>query len=98
MRTVLSDVSPLFSVTVEDVLADVPDGHHKCFMKQYLRDWPYPRTFKYGPGQHFTVELNGEMQRCQVAAVDCSLIQVVFEVGISHLCFGLFRLAEVLCH
>ncbi|XP_004073839.1 histone-lysine N-methyltransferase SETDB1-B [Oryzias latipes] len=73
---------PLFHLVcrpLEDVLADVPDGHHKCFMKQYLRDWPYPRTFKYGPGQHFTVELNGEMQRCQVAAVDCSLIQVVFE-------------------
>lgn len=68
-------------MTVEDVLDDVPDGAHRCFMKQYLRDWPYPRTFKYAPGQHFTVELNGVMQRCEVAAVDCSLVQVVFQVG-----------------
>ncbi|RVE67176.1 hypothetical protein OJAV_G00115040 [Oryzias javanicus] len=65
--------------SVEDVLDDVPDGAHKCFMKQYLRDWPYPRTFKYALGQHFTVELDGVMRRCEVAAVDCSLVQVVFE-------------------
>ncbi|XP_024154309.1 histone-lysine N-methyltransferase SETDB1-B isoform X1 [Oryzias melastigma] len=73
---------PLFHLVcrpLEDVLDDVPDGAHRCFMKQYLRDWPYPRTFKYAPGQHFTVELNGVMQRCEVAAVDCSLVQVVFQ-------------------
>lgn len=68
--------------TVEDVLDDVPDGPHKCFVRQYLKDWPYPHLNKYRAGQSFKVELNGVMQMCDVVAIDCSLMQVVFQVSI----------------
>ncbi|CAG5886461.1 unnamed protein product [Menidia menidia] len=73
---------PLFHLVcrpLDDVLDDLPDGPHKCFMKQYLKDWPYPRLNKYRPGQSFNVELNGAQQRCEVLVVDCSLIQIVFQ-------------------
>ncbi|MED6282402.1 hypothetical protein CHARACLAT_031756, partial [Characodon lateralis] len=63
----------------EDVLDDIPDGAHKCFVRQYLKDWPYPHLNKYRAGQSFNVELNGVMQMCEVVAVDCSLMQVVFQ-------------------
>ncbi|PWA15101.1 hypothetical protein CCH79_00008662, partial [Gambusia affinis] len=64
---------------MEDVLDDVPDGAHKCFMRQYLKDWPYPHLNKYRAGQSFNVELNGVMQMCEVVVIDCSLMQVVFQ-------------------
>ncbi|XP_041868027.1 histone-lysine N-methyltransferase SETDB1-B-like [Melanotaenia boesemani] len=73
---------PLFHLVcrpLDDVFDDVPDGPHKCFMKQYLKDWPYPRLNKYRAGQSFNVELNGVQQRCEVLAVDCSLMQIVFQ-------------------
>ncbi|XP_070777246.1 histone-lysine N-methyltransferase SETDB1-B-like [Enoplosus armatus] len=64
---------------LEDVLDDIPDSPHKFFMKQYLKDWPYPRLTQYRAGQSLNVELNGVQQRCEVQVVDCSLIQVVFQ-------------------
>nr|XP_020441666.1 histone-lysine N-methyltransferase SETDB1-B-like isoform X2 [Monopterus albus] len=64
---------------LDDVLEDVPDGSHKRFMKQYLKDWPYPHLTQYRPGQSFNAELNGVQQRCEVQVVDCSLMQVVFQ-------------------
>uniref|UniRef100_A0A1A8SCH1 Uncharacterized protein n=1 Tax=Nothobranchius rachovii TaxID=451742 RepID=A0A1A8SCH1_9TELE len=74
---------PLFHLVcrpLEDVLDDVPDGPHKGFMRLYLKDdWLYPRLNKYRIGQTFNVELNGVQQMCEVQAVDCSLIQVVFQ-------------------
>ncbi|XP_038135205.1 histone-lysine N-methyltransferase SETDB1-B-like [Cyprinodon tularosa] len=73
---------PLFHLVcrpLEDVLDDVPDGPHKCFVRQYLKDWPYPHLNKYRAGQSFKVELNGVMQMCDVVAIDCSLMQVVFQ-------------------
>ncbi|XP_008420686.1 PREDICTED: histone-lysine N-methyltransferase SETDB1-B-like isoform X1 [Poecilia mexicana] len=73
---------PLFHMVcrpLEDVLDDVPDGAHKCFMRQYLKDWPYPHLNKYRAGQSFNVELNGVMQMCEVVVIDCSLMQVVFQ-------------------
>lgn len=73
---------------MDDVLDDVPDGAHKCFMRQYLKDWPYPHLNKYRAGQSFNVELNGVMQMCEVVVIDCSLMQVVFQVSIiSFPCF-----------
>ncbi|KAM4539138.1 histone-lysine N-methyltransferase SETDB1-A isoform 1-T2 [Odontesthes bonariensis] len=73
---------PLFHLIcrpLDEVLDDIPDGPHKCFMKQYLKDWPYPRLNKYRQGLTFNVELNGVQQRCGVLAIDCSLIQIVFQ-------------------
>ncbi|XP_061597752.1 histone-lysine N-methyltransferase SETDB1-B-like [Cololabis saira] len=73
---------PLFHLVcrpLDDVLDDVPDEPHRCFMKQYLKDWPYPRLNKYRAGQSFNVELNGTQQRSEVLAIDCSLMQVVFQ-------------------
>ncbi|XP_070702527.1 histone-lysine N-methyltransferase SETDB1-B-like [Pempheris klunzingeri] len=64
---------------LENVLDDIPDSPHKCFMNQYLKDWPYPPLYQYRAGQTLNVELNGVQQRCQVQVVDCSLIQVVFQ-------------------
>lgn len=66
---------------LENVLDNIPDGPHKCFMKKYLKDWPYPHFTHCKPGDHLTAELNGVQQRCEVQVVDCSLIQVVFEAN-----------------
>ncbi|GAA6227261.1 histone-lysine N-methyltransferase SETDB1-B-like isoform X2 [Lates japonicus] len=64
---------------LEDVLENIPDNHHKCFIKQYLKDWPYPHVTQYRVGQFLNAELNGVPQRCEVQVVDCSLIQVIFQ-------------------
>lgn len=64
---------------LEEVLDHIPDSPHKCFMKQYLQDWPYPRVTHYRPGQSFNAELNGALQRCEVQVVDSSLIQIIFQ-------------------
>lgn len=68
-------------LTVEDALDDIPGGPHKSFLKKYLKDWPYPHLTQYRAGQSINVELNGVQQRCEVQVVDCSLIQVVFQVS-----------------
>ncbi|XP_050923630.1 histone-lysine N-methyltransferase SETDB1-A isoform X2 [Lates calcarifer] len=64
---------------LEDVLENIPDSHHKCFIKQYLKDWPYPHVTQYRVGQFLNAELNGVPQRCEVQVVDCSLVQVIFQ-------------------
>ncbi|XP_069032783.1 histone-lysine N-methyltransferase SETDB1-B-like [Embiotoca jacksoni] len=64
---------------LENVLDDIVDGPHKTFMKQYLKDWPYPHLTQYRVGQTLNAELNEVQQRCEVQVVDCSLIQVVFQ-------------------
>ncbi|XP_072246988.1 histone-lysine N-methyltransferase SETDB1-B-like [Leuresthes tenuis] len=64
---------------LEDTIDDIPDGPHKCFMKQYLMNWPYPHLTHYKVGQSINVEVNGAQQKCEVVVVDCSLIQVVFQ-------------------
>lgn len=63
---------------LENLLDDIPDSPHKCFLKHYMRDWPYPHLAKYRVGQNVSAEYNGEQQRCEVQALDCSLMQVVF--------------------
>ncbi|XP_061680580.1 histone-lysine N-methyltransferase SETDB1-B-like [Syngnathoides biaculeatus] len=62
-----------------DPTDDIQDDTHKRFMKQYIRDWPYPHLTQYKPGQNASVEFNGLQQRCKVEMVDCSLIMVVSE-------------------
>lgn len=69
---------------------DIPDGPHKSFIRQYLRDWPYPHLTKYRVGQNLSAEYNGEQQRCEVHAVDCSLMQVIFQVSIYFFFFFVF--------
>ncbi|XP_047460104.1 histone-lysine N-methyltransferase SETDB1-B-like [Mugil cephalus] len=64
---------------LQDVLSNLPDGPHKSFMKQYLSDWPYPRLTQYKPGYTVNVDLNGVYRCCNVEAVDCSLMQIVFQ-------------------
>ncbi|XP_078124065.1 histone-lysine N-methyltransferase SETDB1-A [Sander vitreus] len=62
-----------------DPLDDIPDGTHKNFIKQYLKAWPYPPQTQYRIGQAVNAELNGVVQKCEVQAIDSSLIQVVVE-------------------
>ncbi|XP_062292527.1 histone-lysine N-methyltransferase SETDB1-B-like isoform X1 [Scomber scombrus] len=64
---------------LKDALDDIPDSPNKHFMKQYIKDWPYPHLTQYRAGQTLNAELNGVQQRCEVHLVDCSLIQVVFQ-------------------
>ncbi|XP_059206710.1 histone-lysine N-methyltransferase SETDB1-A isoform X2 [Centropristis striata] len=60
-----------------DPLDDIPDGHHKTFLKKYLNAWPYPPQTQYRVGQSVNVEFNGVVQRCEVQIVDSSLIEVL---------------------
>ncbi|XP_035847253.1 histone-lysine N-methyltransferase SETDB1-A-like isoform X2 [Sander lucioperca] len=62
-----------------DPLDDIPDGTHKNFIKQYLKAWPYPPQTQYRIGQAVNAEFNGIVQKCEVQAIDSSLIQVVVE-------------------
>ncbi|KAM9838348.1 histone-lysine N-methyltransferase SETDB1-B-like [Aulostomus maculatus] len=62
-----------------DSVDDLPDGSHRFFMTQYIKDWPYPHLTQYKPGQSLTVELEGVQQKCDVQLLDSSLIQVVFQ-------------------
>ncbi|KAK2830527.1 hypothetical protein Q5P01_018458 [Channa striata] len=64
---------------LDNVLEDLPDGPHACFIKHYLKHWPYPHLTQYKVGQVFNAELNEVQERCEVQVVDCSLIQVVFQ-------------------
>ncbi|XP_070778265.1 histone-lysine N-methyltransferase SETDB1-B-like [Enoplosus armatus] len=63
-----------------DPLDDIPDGTHKNFLMDYIKAWPYLPLIQYRVGQIINVELNGVQQRCEVQEVDCSLIQVVFQI------------------
>ncbi|XP_062266088.1 histone-lysine N-methyltransferase SETDB1-B-like [Platichthys flesus] len=74
---------------LEDVLESLPDDNHRCFMKRYLRDWPFPHSTQYKVGQTVHVELNGVQTSCEVQEVDCSLILVKFET--SHLEQWIYR-------
>ncbi|XP_022602635.1 histone-lysine N-methyltransferase SETDB1-B-like [Seriola dumerili] len=73
---------PLFhmvSKPLTDPLDDIPDGAHKDFMKEYLKNWPYPPMIQYKVGQLINAEFNGVQQKCEVQVADCSLIKVVFQ-------------------
>ncbi|KAL3043668.1 hypothetical protein OYC64_003517 [Pagothenia borchgrevinki] len=64
---------------LDDILEDIPDDTHKAFMARYLRDWPYPHLTQYKAGQMLNVQSNGVYQRSEVQAVDCSVMQVLFQ-------------------
>ncbi|XP_029976638.1 histone-lysine N-methyltransferase SETDB1-B-like [Salarias fasciatus] len=64
---------------LENTLDDLPDGRHKIFLTQYLKNWPYPHLTQYKIGQCINVELEGTLQKCKVETVDCSLMEVVFQ-------------------
>lgn len=68
--------------TVEDVLQDIPESLHKHFIKRYLNDWPNPHLTYYKVGQTVNIELDGAQQKCKVQVVDCSLMQVIFQVSV----------------
>lgn len=70
-----------FSVTVTDPLDDIPDECHRNFMKAYLKNWPYPPQTQYKVGQIINAEYNGNQEKCEVMKVDCSLVQVVYQVS-----------------
>lgn len=69
-------------MSVSEAVDDIPDCPQKFFMKQYIKDWPYPHLTQYKAGQSLTAELNGVQQKCEVQVLDCSLILVVFQVCI----------------
>lgn len=68
---------------MENVADDIPEGPHKDFIEHYLKKWPYPQLTQYRLGQTLNAELNGVLQKCEVQIIDCSLMQVVFQVSIS---------------
>lgn len=72
-------------MTVKDPLEDIQDDRHRSFIKQYLKEWPYPPQSRYKEGQVLKVERQGTMQNCEVLLVDSSLIKVVFQVRTSSL-------------
>lgn len=69
---------------MDDILEDIPDDPHKAFMARYLKDWPYPHLTQFKAGQMLNVQLNGVYQRSEVQAVDCSVMQVLFQVSTIH--------------
>lgn len=73
-------------MTVTDPLDDIPDVIHKKFMKGYLKDWPNLPQTQYSVGRIIHVELNGIQKKCEVLQVDCSLVQVVFQVSYIKYC------------
>lgn len=64
---------------LDNPLDDIPDENHREFMREYLRVWPYPPQTQYKVGQSLKAEYEGVMQKCEVVAVDSSLIEVIFE-------------------
>ncbi|XP_014910137.1 histone-lysine N-methyltransferase SETDB1-B-like isoform X1 [Poecilia latipinna] len=64
---------------LDNPLDDIPDEIHRNFMKEYLEDWPYPPQTQYKVGQAIKADYKGVMQKCEIIAVDCSLVEVIFE-------------------
>lgn len=64
-----------------DPLKEIVNEHHKHFMKEYIREWPFLPQTVYTVGEAINAELNGVQQKCVVEVVDCSLIQVLFLVS-----------------
>ncbi|XP_068189659.1 histone-lysine N-methyltransferase SETDB1-B-like [Antennarius striatus] len=58
---------------------DIVDEAHKNFVKEFVESGPKTRLKKYKVGNIVFVELNGVVQKCEVQAVDCNVIQVFFQ-------------------
>lgn len=71
----------LFPPTVANPLEEIANEHHRRFMAEYVRRWPFLPQVAYTVGQATKAELHGVQQDCVVQVVDCSLIQVQFLVG-----------------
>ncbi|XP_041663979.1 histone-lysine N-methyltransferase SETDB1-A-like [Cheilinus undulatus] len=67
------------SKPLKDSLDDIPDGVYKDFMREYFRLWPFPPQTSYRVGQTLNVEFEGVQQKCEVLALDSSLITIVFQ-------------------
>ncbi|XP_054910095.1 histone-lysine N-methyltransferase SETDB1-A-like isoform X2 [Poeciliopsis prolifica] len=74
----LLSICPVYRA-LDDPLDDIPDKIHRDFMKDYLRTWPYPPQTQFKVGQIIKADYEGVMQKCEVTAVDCSLVEVIFE-------------------
>lgn len=78
-------------MTVADPLDDILDENHRNTMKLYLEAQPYPPVTQYRVGQMINAEFEGFLQKCEVLKVDCSLMQVVFQVSsCNHQIFKVF--------
>ncbi|XP_076011318.1 uncharacterized protein LOC143004348 isoform X2 [Genypterus blacodes] len=64
---------------LKEPLDDISNLAHRIFLKAYLSHWPYPRMSLYNIGQVIIAECHGVLKSCEVQAVDCSLILVVFQ-------------------
>lgn len=74
------DFSPVSS-SVESISdEDIEDKTYKDFLVEYLRVYPYTPMAQYRLGQHINTEHNGIQKRCQVEAIDSSLIHILFQV------------------
>ncbi|XP_067111743.1 histone-lysine N-methyltransferase SETDB1-A isoform X1 [Osmerus mordax] len=66
---------PLESISDEDI----EDKTYKDFLVEYLKVYPYTPMAQYRLGQHINTEHNGIQKRCQVEAIDSSLIHILFQ-------------------
>lgn len=64
-----------------DPFGDVVHSAHREFLEEYLKSWPNPLQTHFEKGRLIRAEFEGEMQKCEVLEVDCSLIYVIFEVS-----------------
>lgn len=71
----------LFPSTVANPLEEIANEQHRCFMMEYIREWPFLPQIAFMVGETINAELNGAQQKCVVEVVDCSLIQVLFLVS-----------------
>ncbi|XP_016896503.1 histone-lysine N-methyltransferase SETDB1-A-like isoform X2 [Cynoglossus semilaevis] len=62
-----------------DPFGDVVHSAHREFLEEYLKSWPNPLQTHFEKGRLIRAEFEGEMQKCEVLEVDCSLIYVIFE-------------------
>lgn len=91
----------VFHLTVTNPLDSILDTMHKNFMQEYLKKWPCIPKVQYSVGQKLVATCNGTLQACEVLKTDCSIMQVVFEVGlapaIKHLLTAPHKLNCALC-
>ncbi|KAM4539701.1 histone-lysine N-methyltransferase SETDB1-B-like [Odontesthes bonariensis] len=61
-----------------DPLGDISNEVHRNYVREYLNRWPFPPQTQYKVGQILNAEYNGIQEKCEVLAVDCSLIHICF--------------------
>ncbi|XP_072226872.1 uncharacterized protein [Leuresthes tenuis] len=63
---------------LKDPLGDISNESHRNYLREYLKRWPFPPQTQYKVGQTLNAEYNGSQEKCEVLAVDCSLIHISF--------------------